>query len=185
MTRAVSILTAVFLMAPLLFAVNAQAADCNEKQAYNTMLAFNRALSRMMAQSNMTPNSPGIKAATESAPAGQLIADKKFAQACRKYQELAKKYQVDLAKEADGLITMEQAEKDGGKGSGGCSQADAHMKMMNMHQQLEDKAATGDVEHKQSLKFAEETKAFGDLIFTNPSEMCRRLDALKPKYGLN
>ncbi len=177
--RYVSLFTAVLFNAATAFA------DCTHDQAMNKMLAFNRALSRMMASGNYTPESPGVKATMESAPAGQLIADNKFNEACALYENLAKKFNIDLTKEAEGLITIERATKDGGKGTGSCTQADAHIKMMKMHEQLEDKVALGDMDRDVFRRFGDDTRAFGDLMYTNPSEICRRFDEMKKKYGLN
>lgn len=157
---------------------------CTESQAFNKMMALNRAQGRMMNGGNITANSPAVLLAKESAPIGQLMAQKKFGDACAQYDALATKYKIDLVAESKGLLTLEQLTKDGGKGNGTCSVADASKKLMGLHQQLENKAAKGDVSRDVFKTFGEDTKAVGELMVTNPTKACELLDTVKTKYQL-
>jgi len=160
----------------------ASAESCTEAQAYNKMMALSRAQARFMALGSETI---GTEMMMESAGVGQTLADKKYDDACAKYEAIAVKYKIDLKKEALGLVTYEELAKDGGKRGGSCSQAEAHIKMMGMHQQLEDKAALGEVSRDIFTTFGKDTTKLGELMFTDPSEMCKQLDGLKGKYKLN
>lgn len=171
----------VLFLSAVCFASTAVAAPCSEADAYNKMMALGRVQSRLMSGKDLRV---GGELAQEVANVGQVLADKKFDQACAQYDAIAKKYNVDLQKETQGLVTFDELQKDGGKRGGECSQADASIKMMNMHQQLEDMAALGDVDRDIFRKFGDDTSKLSELLLTNPSEMCRKLDALKPKYGL-
>lgn len=126
----------------------------------------------------------GAELAKATSAVGQTLADKKFAEACAQYDQIAQKFGVDLKKESEGMVTYQEILKDGGKRGGACSQADASKKMMDMHQQLEDKAAMGEVDRDIFRKFGDDTAKLTELLLTNPSEMCKKLDELKPKYGV-
>ena len=158
------------------------AETCNESQAYNKMLAFGRAQSRIVAEGGQVAMNLGGEMTVASGPASELIAQKKFDEACAKYEELAKKYGIDLNKEQQGMVTIEELAKDGGKRGGECGIVEAQKKMMGMHEQLQDKVALGDADQDVFRQFGEDTAKIGELMSTNPSEACRQLDALKPKY---
>ena len=158
------------------------AADCTESEAYDKMMALGRAQSRIMSSGGQAGMSVGSKLATDTAMVGQMLADKKFGEACRKYDEIAAKYKIDLTKEQDGMVTYNELAKDGGKRGGECGLAEAQKKMMGMHQQLQDQVALGDVDSNVFRQFGEDTAKLNELMFTDPSEVCRRLDGLKEKY---
>ena len=173
-----------FIVIFLFASTNAFAAPCTENDAMNKMLALNRAMGRMTASGNLTPDSPGVKLTQESGGASELIANKKFEEACAEYDQLATKYKIDLKKESEGLVTIEELQKDGGKRGGECSVADASKKMMEIHGQIQDQVALGDADGDALREFGKDTEPFGELMVTNPSEVCRRLDGLKAKYKL-
>lgn len=174
----------VIVVTCLFVSANALAAPCSEDDAMNKMMALNRAISRMMASGPMTPDSPGVKLTQESGPASELIAAKKFDEACAEYDKLAAKYKVDLKGESKGLLTMDDLRKDGGKRGGECSIADASKRMMEMHGQIQDQVALGDADGDALREFGKDTAPFGELMVTDPSEVCRQLEGLKGKYKL-
>ncbi len=161
------------------------AESCDENAAYNKMMALGRAQSRIIGSGGQAAQQTGMRITMDSASISELLAQKKFDEACAKYDAVAKKFGIDLAKESEGLVTMQELSKDGGKRGGICSQADAHIKMMNLHNQLQDKVALGDVDQDVIKRFNNDSTKFGELMYTDPSEMCRKLDTLKEKYKLN
>lgn len=160
------------------------AAECNQTEAYNKMLALNKAQARIAAASPQSVDSAGTKLAMESAGIGQLLADQKFDEACKQYEMLAIKYGIDLKKEAKGMVTFEELAKDGGARGGECGVAEASKKMMGLHEQLQDKVALGEVSSDVFRDFGKDTEKYGELMMTNPSEVCRQLEGLKTKYKL-
>lgn len=65
-----------------------------------------------------------------------------------------------------------------------CSIEYAARRTMELHQQLEDKVASGEVSSDVFSKFGKDTEDFGNLYSTDVPEVCRRLEAMKNKYRL-
>lgn len=173
-------------IAALTIPYNAFAESCTQEQAYNRMMAFNRGQSRLMEETpNPTPDSPAMKLMTESGPANELMAAQKYSEACDAFSALAKKYGLDLAKEAEGMTTFAELQKDGGKRGSECGVADVSRKMMALHQQLEDRAALGDAPRDILRRYGEDTKPVGDLMVTDPGKACALLEELRVKYKLD
>jgi len=55
---------------------------------------------------------------------------------------------------------------------------------MALHQQLEDKVATGEVDQDVFRSFGKDTEDFGTLYTSNLPEVCHRLETIKGKYHL-
>lgn len=170
------------LIAPLLLIFLTSCNSCDENQAYNKMLALGKFQGRIAAM----PGDGGVLVAsaigTETGVISELIAQKKYDDACKKADELAKKYDVDLDKEQKGMITIEQLKVDGGKGSGTCSIADAAKKQMELHGMLQKEVDAGKRSADIFRQFNEDTKGYGEMLSTNPSAACKLFDDLKVKY---
>jgi len=164
-------------------ATSVLAETCSEAQAFNKMFALNRALSHRLAQAGAT-REIALKLNDESADVPPLLGEKKYDEACKKYDELAKKFQIDFKKEMDGLLTFEDLQKDDGKRGGICGQGDAHAKMMENFKKLQSKVAGGAVDEDVFSKYGEDTQKVEELMYTNPSELCKKLDEIGKKYGL-
>jgi hypothetical protein len=123
--------------------------------------------------------------AKEVGDVGQVLADGKYTEACGYYDKIAKKYDIDLNESAKGMVTMEEIRKDGGKQGGSCSQSDASVKLMEMSQKMEDKAAMGDITRGTLGDFLKEASSHSDLIYSNPSKFCVKLDQIATKYSVN
>ena len=166
----------------LLFA--ACTSDCDENQAMNKMLAIGKVQGRLVSKGGESGMSLSARLAMDSAPIGELIAQQKYTEACRKADELEKAYGFDLDREQEDMITIEQLKADGGKGSGTCSLGDAAKKQMEVHALLQAEVDAGRASTDVFRTFGEDTKSLGELMSTNPSKACELMDRLKQKYGL-
>ena len=133
-----SVLSFVVIAALFAFAViGCKSADkCSESEAMNKMLAFSRVFSRIATVRGSSSVDLATQMTMESGAIHELIAAKKYGEACDKADELAKKYNLDLNAEAKGMVTFEELQKDGGKRGGECSLAEAAQRHMEFHGQL-------------------------------------------------
>lgn len=148
------------------------------------MLALHRVIGRMFADGGEGMTNFAIALQTDSAAISELVAQAKFAEACAKVDEIDKKYKLDLTKEMKGMITFEQLQKDGGKGAGTCSIADAAKRQMEVHQKLQTEVDAGRKASNIFNTFNEDTKGYGEMLTTDPSKACALFDTLERKYGL-
>ncbi len=65
-----------------------------------------------------------------------------------------------------------------------CTIVYAAQRTMALHQQLEDKVASGAISQDVFRSFGKDTEDFGSLYATDLPEVCRRLEAIKNKYHL-
>lgn len=158
--------------------------SCDENEAMNKMLALNSLQGRLVAKGGEGLTNFGLALGSETGIISELIAQKKYTEACQKADELEKKYDLNLAKEQEGMITYEQLVKDGGKGSGTCSVADAAQKQMELHGLLQAEVDAGRKTTEIFNRFGEDTKGVAEMYSTNPSKACELFEKLKVKYGL-
>jgi hypothetical protein len=170
-----------------LFSTISPANACTKDEAFNKMMAIGRAQQSMMSAAG-GDNAKMLyvaEMAKEVGDVGKVLADGKYAEACGYYDKIARKYKVDLKESAKGMVTMAEIRKDGGKQGGSCSQADASVKMMNLSQKMEDKAALGDITRGQLGEFLKEIGTHNDLMYSNPSGFCSELDKIAAKYSVS
>lgn len=160
---------------------------CTKDQAFNKMMSIGRAQQSMMhgAAGNNAKMLQVAELAKEVADVGQVLADGKYTEACSYYDKIARKYKVDLKESSKGMVTMDEIRKDGGKKGGACSQSEASIKMTEMSEKMSDKAALGDIPHDTLRNFLIEIGTHNDLIYSNPSAFCAKLDDLAVKYSVN
>lgn len=158
--------------------------ECTEEQAYNKLLALGRIQSRFAA------SGPGIGATSaaalgnETGPISELIAAGKLGEACKAADALAAKLGANLENEMKDIVSYKDLLKDGGKGSGKCSIADAAQKQMVIHSKIQEKVDAGEIDSEVFKSFGNDLAKFGELMSTNPSEYCVKLDGLAERYGV-
>ena len=158
--------------------------ECSQSDAYNKMMALGRAQARIVAASGAADGSVSAALTIESGSISELIAAQKFQDACLRADQVAKKLGLDLDSEMKGMLTIEQLAKDGGKGSGICSLAEAAQKQMAVHQLIQEQVNKGKLSDDAFRRFGDDTSKFGELMYTDPSAVCQKLDELKKSYGL-
>lgn len=162
----------------------AACSKCNEEQAYNKMLAFNKIQGRLAAAPGDGGEVVALALGKEAAEISELIGKKDYDAACEKADAMAKRMDIDLEKEQKDMITYEQLKADGGKGAGNCSVADAAKMQMEVHGMLQKQVDEGKKDSSIFNLFAEDTKGYGEMLSTNPSAACKLFEDLKVKYGL-
>lgn len=93
--------------------------------------------------------------------------------------KVAKSSEQKIEQEAAGTTTAVEP-----VAAGDCTIEYAAKRTMALHQQLEDKVASGEMNQDVFRSFGEDTQDFGTLYSTDVPEVCRRLEAMKNKYKL-
>lgn len=158
--------------------------NCDRNQAYNKMLALGKVQARLAGKSGESGMQLAARIGSESGIVSELIAQEKYNEACVKAKELEDKWGLDLAGEEKGMLTIEQLEKDGGKGSGTCSLADAAKKQMEIHGLLQKEVDAGRMSSDVFREFAEDTKLLADYMTSDPSKACELLERVRAKHKL-
>ena len=174
----------VFLIIAILSSSCSNSTDCDVNQANNKMLALGRVQSRLVAKGGEDGMKFSAALATETGPIYELIAQQKYTEACVKADAIATKYGMDLAAEQKDMITYEQLAKDGGKGSGTCSMADASKKLMEIHGLLQVEVDAGRRSSDVFKDYNQDTVGFAEMLTRNPTEACDLLEKLRSKYKL-
>lgn len=171
------------LIALLTFTLSA-CSKCDQTKAMNKYLALGKVQARMFADGGEGTTKLAAFMQTESGIISELIAQNKYDEACVKADDIAKQYKIDLDKEQKDMITYEQLAKDGGKGSGPCSIADAAKKQMDLHALLQKEVDAGRKSSDIFRRFGDDTRGYAEMLSTNPSAACKLFDDLKVKYGV-
>ena len=172
----------LFLISFVFFAV--ACSKCDQERAYNKMLALNKVQARIAAQPGDAGPLVAASMSRETSVISELIAQKKYEEACTKAEEFAKKYDIDLKKEQKNMITYEQLQADGGRGSGTCSVADAAKMQMELHGMLQKEVNEGKRDSNVFREFNRDTQGYAEMLATNPSAACKLFEDLKEKYAL-
>jgi len=172
------------LVAPFICASCTGGGACTESEAYNKMLALSKVSGRLIAKTGDTGNSLALRLSSESGAISELIAQKKLAEACAKADQVEKTLGLDLKGEEKDMVTFEELQKDGGKGSGTCSIADAAKKQMEVHGLLQAEVNAGKRDSSIFREFADDTKGLSEMYSTDPSAACKLMEELRKKYGL-
>lgn len=160
-----------------------KSSDCSEDDAMNKMLALNKVQGRIIALGGQAGVDVSRSIMMESASMGELIGTQKYQEACVKADEIAKKYGLNLEKEQEDMVTVQQLKEDGGKAIGGkCSVADAASKQMELHGWLRSEVDAGRKQQDIFQQFQEDTKSYAHLLSTDPSAACKLFDDLRKKY---
>lgn len=150
----------------------------------NKMLAINNMIGRLFAKGGDGLTAFAASVTAESGAISELIAQKKYGEACKLADEIAAKYKLNLAAEQEEMISVEQLAKDGGKGAGKCSVADAAKMQMELHASLQTEVTAGRMQQDIFNRFNNDTKDYASLLSTNPGKACELFEKLKKDYGL-
>ena len=176
---------AVPLLMAALVAACSDAKVCTPDKATNKLLALGSIEARLVARGGESGQKLALKLGQDSAPVAELIAQKKYAEACAAADALAAKLDIkDLEAQEKDMLTIQQLRADGGKGSGSCTLEDAAKRQMEVHGLLQAEVNAGRRSQDVFRDFAKDTLPFAELISKNPSEACALLDRVKTKYGL-
>ena len=174
----------LLLLAPCVLASVSGCNKCDANQAQNKMLALGKVQARLAADGGEAAQAVSLRVSQDSGPVSELIAQGKYDEACVMADEVAKKLGVDLTKEQEGVLTVEQLAENGGKGTGTCSVVDAAKKQMEVIAALQAEIDTGRKSSTYIAQFNDDTRDYAQLLTTNPSEACALLDRVKAKYKL-
>ncbi|HMO19039.1 MAG TPA: hypothetical protein PKA63_13110 [Oligoflexia bacterium] len=156
---------------------------CDYNGANNKMLALGKVQGRLVAIGGDAGTRLANRISADSAAMGQLIGDEKYQEACELADKVAKEHELDLDNELKDMITMEDLERNGGKGSGTCSVADAAKMQMALHADLQADVNAGKHSPNIFRKFNEDTKGYALMLSTDPSKACELFTDLRAKYA--
>jgi len=159
--------------------------SCDADKATNKLLALGSIQSRLVAKGGESGQALALKIAQDSAPVAELIAQKRYQEACAKADAVAQQLGIkDLEEQEKGMLTARQLREDGGKGNGKCSVEDAAKKQMEVHGLLQAEVDAGRLGQEVFRDFNKDTASFGELLARDPSQACDLMDRIKEKYNL-
>jgi hypothetical protein len=176
--------TCLFLLSCLSFSQMAHAQDCSKAQAELKMRALSQAWTE---NSNSEPQKQQHYAfmARDTSMVGYLLAEKNYNEACKRYDEIANKYGVDIKEFEKKLAPAndKQAIKNNG-----CDVTTASLKTTAVFDKFREKRKKEGLKDEQiNLAYrplAREMEAVYPLIQTNPNEACKKIDQIEKSYHL-
>jgi hypothetical protein len=174
----------VVLPVLLLLASCSKSSECDVNQATNKMLAFNRVESRLVSKGGESGMKLSLAISQETAPVTELLAQKRYTEACQKADEIAKRLSINFEEEAKDMLTIEKLTADGGKGNGACSMADAAKKLMEIHGLIQKEVDAGRKSSDVFRDFNQDTLPYAEMLGRDPNEACALLEKVRKKYGV-
>lgn len=168
-------------------------AECTRDQAFNKMMKINQLSASLQSEVPLDPraNPTGMKSSYERlkdytdmmAPAGQLLADGKYNEACKIYDSVAARFGFDL--KTSNALTMDDLRKDGGrKKAGGCDVTELARRNAEFAAAFASAYAAGAFSFEQQRQFSKDSEKLNMLATSDPSQACEEIARLKTKYGL-
>ena len=176
----------------LVLATNAWA-DCTRDQAFDKMMKLNQLSASLNAEVPIDPRVDGagmnsafqrIKEYTDRmAPAGPLLAEGRYNEACKIYDETAAHFGFNLA--SSNALTMDQLRKDGGrKKAGECDITELAKRNVQLATDFATAFGAGKFTYEQQRQYSKDSEKLNMLATSDPGAACREIEALRAKYGL-
>ncbi len=168
-------------------------AECTRDQAFNKMMKLNQLNMDIQSQVPADPrkhpramseaHAKMVMFTTEMAPAGPLLADGKYNEACAIYDKVAAKFGFNL--NAAKSLTMEQLEKDGGKSVGGkCDVTEMAIRNAKLMEDFSKAYDAGKFTYERQREFSKDSENLGRFGSSDPGKACDEIARLRDKYQL-
>lgn len=172
---------------------SAASAECSREQAFDKMMKLNQLSASLQATVPTDPRQDGeamnsayekIKDFTDRmAPAGPMLADGRYTEACKIYDETAKHFGFNLG--ASNALTMEQLQKNGGrKKAGDCDITEMAKQNVKLATDFQVAYGAGKFSYEQQRQFSKDSEKLNMLATSDPGAACREIKVLRSKYGL-
>jgi hypothetical protein len=117
------------------------------------------------------------------APAGQLLADGKYNEACTVYDEVAQRFGFDM--KSSNAITMDELRKNGGsKKAGDCDITELAKRNVQLATDFQKAYDAGKFSYERQRQFSKDSEKLNMLATSDPGAACRAIDELRAEYGL-
>jgi hypothetical protein len=167
--------------------------ECTRDQAFDKMMKLNQLSASLQAEVPLDPRTnPGgsnaaygrIKEFSEMiAPTGKLLADGKYNEACKAYDEIAQKFGFHM-KGSDAL-TMDQLRKDGGrKKAGDCDITEMAKRNIELATDFQKAYDAGQFTYERQREFSKASEKLNMLATSDPGAACQEIARLRAEYGL-
>ena len=166
-------------------------AACSREDAYNRMMALNQYGMKLQAALPDPLKDPaGYNAnyqrvmdfGTRLGGVGKTLAAQQYAEACAKYDALARDYRVDIAGQhvrPSSEIEAEAKKPPRGK----CDLAESARRSMWLTESFQKQAQDRHLDRDAWQRFGKETEPVGLLMQQDPNEACGLIDDIAAKYG--
>jgi len=161
---------------------------CTQEEALDKMMAISRVQQAMAIESSnddkektLTKMLSSLNTDMQTIKETYLL-KKEYDNACSAYDNVVKKYNIDMGKASKDMLTIEELKKDGGKNGGSCSIAEASTKMMETIKKMQTLMSNADIAMEEFEEFSAKHDKLLPLMSTNPSKYCDELDNLTKNY---
>lgn len=161
---------------------------CTEDEANNKRMAIERVQQAMVIESSNDDEEKTLTKMLHSLVDDMQVVNKNYLvkkeydNACREYDNIIEKYNIDMDKATDGMLTMEELKADGGKKGGSCSIVEASAKMTKSVGKMQKLMESADIAMEEFLEFNKRHEKIMPLMTTNPSSYCDQLDEIVKTY---
>jgi hypothetical protein len=174
-------------------AVSTVNAECTREQAFNKMMKLNELSASLQSEVPLDPtkdvsgmNSSYLKMKDYTdriAPAGPMLADGRYNEACKIYDDTAKHFGFNLT--ASKALTMDQLKKNGGKkNAGDCDISEMAKRNVKLATDFQLAYGEGKFTYEEQRQFSKDSEKLNMLATSDPGAACREMEVLRAKYGL-
>ncbi len=159
-------------------------AECSKDQAHQKMRALQQAYTEHSADSG-EDNRKYTMMGADTAMVGHLLASKQYGEACRRYDEIARTYGVDLGATQKKLSPVIDSKATA---SGKCDVMTATRRVTESFQKVSDALkAQGLTEQQVGVRmsgFSNRINPAFALVQTDPNQACQLVSAVEKEYGV-